>query len=114
MLRLHAASGADTCAAQVAPRQPHAAALAATTPGGRLAAARAADATAEVHLAARDLLLALSFHVTRCDCILLGVAAGRGFVEVAMRYEEASSSPDAVALGIRLPVKDPEQLAMQF
>ena len=114
MLRCNAVLGADARPAQVAPRQPQSAALAATTPGGRLAAARAAEATAEVHLAARDLLLALSFHVTRCDCILLGVAAGRGFVEVAMRYEEASSTPDSVALGIRLPVKDPEQLAMQF
>jgi hypothetical protein len=88
--------------------------MAATTPGGRLAAARAASAAAEVHLAARDLLLALSFHVTHCDCVLLGVAAGRGFVEIAMRYDELGGAPDAVALGIRLPVKDPEQLAMQF
>ena len=103
------------CSPQVAPRQAAAAPTTATTPGGRLAAARAACAAAEVHLAARDLLLALSFHATRCECVLLGVAAGRGFVEVAVRYEEELlSAPDAVALGIRLPVKDPEQLAMAF
>jgi len=102
------------CSLQVAPRQAPVAAAAATTPGGRLAAARAAEAVAEVHLAARDLLLALSFHATRCDCLLLGVAAGRGFVEVAARYDESCSAADNVALGIKLPVKDPEQLAMQF
>ena len=63
--------------------------------------------------AARDLLLALGFHVTRCDAVLLGVAAARGFVEVAMRYESAGATPDAVALGVKLPVKDPDQLTLQ-
>jgi hypothetical protein len=62
--------------------------------------------------AARDLLLALGFHVTRCDCVLLGVAAGRGYVEVAMRYDDTGAAAlDAVAVGIKLPVKDPDQLA---
>ncbi len=65
-----------------------------------------------MHLAARDLLLALGFHATRCDCVLLGVAAGRGYVEVAMRYDDTgAATQDAVAVGIKLPVKDPDQLA---
>jgi hypothetical protein len=61
--------------------------------------------------AARDLLLALSFHTTRADCVLLGVGAGRGCVEVAMRFDDTGAARDAVALGIRLPVTEPEGLA---
>ena len=62
---------------------------------------------------ARDLLLALSFHATRPDALLLGVGAGRGCVEVAARYDDdgAAAVPDAVAVGMRLPVRDPEALA---
>jgi hypothetical protein len=96
--------------AQPASAAQRAAAAAATTPGGRLAAARMqspADVS-EVHLSARDLLLALSFHSTRCDALLLGVAAHGGYVEVACRFDDpALVKPDAVALGIRLPVKEP-------
>jgi len=99
-------------AAGVAPPAPPQAAGArrATTPGGRLAAARAAaaDEVSEVHLSARDLLLALSFHTTRCDALLLGVAAHGGYVEIACRFDDPGMvAQDAVALGIRLPVKEP-------
>ena len=82
------------------------------TPGGRLAASRAARSASEVHVAARDLGLALSFHVTRCDCLLLGIAANGGFVEVAARFDDAGcAAPDAVALGIKLPVMDDTNMA---
>lgn len=80
-----------------------------TTPSSRLAAARAAgaaNAPSEVHVACRDVLVALSFYATRCDAMLLGVANHGGYVEVACRYEDPGMAPDAVALGIRLPVKD--------
>jgi hypothetical protein len=89
----------------------HHAARTATTPSSRLAAARSAGAggaspPAEVHVSCRDVLLALSFYATRCDALLLGVAGHKGFVEIACRYEDPGMAPDAVALGIKLPVKD--------
>ena len=89
----------------------HHAARGATTPSSRLAAARSAGgggtaAPAEVHVSCRDVLLALSFYSTRCDALLLGVAGHKGFVEIACRYEDPGMAPDAVALGIKLPVKD--------
>ena len=43
-----------------------------------------------------------------CDALLLGIAAHGGFVEVACRFDDPGMvAPDAVALGIRLPVKEP-------
>ena len=90
----------------------HHASRTATTPSSRLAAARSAGAAggtsapAEVHVSCRDVLLALSFYATRCDALLLGVAGHKGFVEIVCRYEDPGMAPDAVALGIKLPVKD--------
>ena len=79
-----------------------------TTPGGRLARARACDAASEVTVSARDLLAALSFQATRCEAVLLGVAEGAGCLELCMRYETDVGGREVVSLGIRLPVQEAE------
>jgi hypothetical protein len=54
-------------------------------------------------------LFALSFHATKCDALLLGIASHGGFVELVCRYDDDGmmAAPDGVALGVKLPVKDP-------
>jgi hypothetical protein len=51
-------------------------------------------------------LAALSFHATKADALLVGVAAGGGWLEVAGRFDDGGGAQDAVALGMRLPVKE--------